>query len=274
MPDWLRKHKFHELIDPQNIYRLDPPDYSMNLDKISGVRNADNIVQYAKAQVDVLEKTLSENQFPLVIGGDCSILIGNMLSLRKRGNYALFFLDGHTDFMLPDLSETGGAAGMDLAIVTGHGHNKLTNIESLNPYIKEEFVWCAGNRDYDPEYVRPILNSKIKYYDLLTLRQDGIANCVSDFLTMVSLYKLDGFWVHIDVDVLDDNIMPAVDSREKGGLNYKEFDKILQLLLPDTKATGLELTILDPDLDSTGQYTKEFINSFCSSFNKSLKRGR
>jgi len=39
---------------------------------------------------------------------------------------------------------------------------------------------------------------------------------------MVSENNLDGFWLHLDVDVLNDDIMPAVDSREKGGLFYDE----------------------------------------------------
>lgn len=79
--------------------------------------------------------------------------------------------------------------------------------------------------------------------------------------------KLDGFWIHIDVDVLDDTIMPAVDSRQPGGLGYKDFNEILRLLLTDAKATDLEITILDPDLDPSGEYIEDFIHQFCTSVN-------
>ena len=72
----------------------------------------------------------------------------------------MFFLDGHTDFILPEISQTGGAAGMDLAIVTGHGHDKLTNIFNLKPYLPERNVFCVGNREYSPEYIQPILGSE------------------------------------------------------------------------------------------------------------------
>lgn len=153
LPDWLRKHGFHDLINPSGIYRLDPPAYSMQLDKASGVRNAENINSYAKDQAALLGPILSGGSFPLILGGDCSILIGSALALKKAGNYALFYLDGHTDFMLPELSETGGAAGMDLAFITGYGHEKLSNIDGLKPYIPESQVWCVGNREYDPSYV-------------------------------------------------------------------------------------------------------------------------
>ena len=267
LPDYLRKYGFHDLINPQSISRLDTPTYTMSMDEVSGVRNADNIVTYSKEQATVLEKAVSENSFPIVIGGDCSILIGNALALKKLGNYALFFLDGHTDFIWPALSKTGGAAGMDLAIVCGYGHNKLTNIEGTKPYFNENQIWCVGNRYYEEWYVQAIMSSRIQYTDLNRLREYGIKNCIADFLNMTLAKSVDGFWIHIDVDVLNDSIMPAVDSPQADGLNYKEFNEILQLLLTDEKATGLEITILDPDRDPTGKYTKDFVTNFCKSFN-------
>lgn len=267
LPDFLRKHHFHSSLNPSSILNLAPPPYSMSLDEISGVRNAGQISEYAEEQSLILERVLSENNFPIVIGGDCSILIGNSLALKKTGEFALFFLDGHTDFMWPSLSHTGGAAGMDLAIVTGYGHNKLTDISGEKPYFKEQNVWCVGNRDYEEWYVKAIADSGINYVDLNLLRQKGIGKCISDFLQMVRDKNLNGFWIHIDVDVLNDHIMPAVDSRQPDGLEYTEFNEMLTLLLSDTKAIGLEITILDPDLDPLGIYTKNFVANFCGTVN-------
>src|SRR5262245_30815422 len=106
LPGWFKEHGFYERINPVHVYSLDPPPYTMDVDKESGVRNADAIAQYAKGQAGIINNILSRSEFPLVIGGDCSILIGNTLALKTRGNYGLFFLDGHTDFMWPELSHT------------------------------------------------------------------------------------------------------------------------------------------------------------------------
>lgn len=57
------------------------------------------------------------------------------------------------------LSESGGVGGMARSIVTGNGHEKLTNILDLDPYIKEENLWCVGNREYDDEYENEIRKS-------------------------------------------------------------------------------------------------------------------
>jgi arginase len=259
LPEWLRKHQFHYLLGPVAEYRLEPPPYTMNLDKVTGVRNADAIAEYAGKQSDMLQKVIGNETFTVVLGGDCSILIGNMLALKKMGNYALFYLDGHTDFVTPDMSQTGGAAGMDLAIITGYGPEKLTNIDKLKPYVKEEQVWCIGNRYLDEEdYVNTIKETSIHYSDLYQLREKGIEKTTVEFLNMVKSRKLDGFWIHIDVDVLNHNIMPAVDSPQPDGFTYEELSELFLLLLSDKKAAGINITILDPELDPTGEFTVAF----------------
>ena len=268
LPDWLKKNGFYDLLKPSQITRITPPPYSMYFDEETKVRNTDAIIAYAKEQVPVLKKTILHGVFTLVIGGDCSILIGNALALKQLGNYGLFYLDGHTDYMLPELSSTGGAAGMDLAIATGNGHSRLTNIDNCKPYFIETNVWCVGNREYDRDYVAAVENSNVRYYDLEALRNTGIEKCVDSFLLNVVDQNLDGFWIHLDVDVLDDDIMPAVDSRTAGGLSYSELSAILEKLIGDTKCVGLEITILDPDLDPMGTYTIPFIHEMSTILRK------
>lgn len=270
LPAWLKKFHFHELLNPDKIYSLTPPAYTMQVDPESDVRNADAIAEYARSQAEMLSKLIGGNNFILALGGDCSIIIGNALALKQAGNYGLFFLDGHTDFMWPELSNTKGAAGMDLAIATGHGHKKLTDILQLCPYISEENTWCVGNREYDEEYVRTIVNSNIQYFDLNNLRQTGIENCSRLFLDHVNEYNLDGFWIHLDVDVLDDELMPAVDSRAAGGLDYAELKSILKCLLKSPKVKGMEITILDPDLDPDGKYTIAFAGEIAPLIQKTV----
>ncbi|WP_422350916.1 arginase family protein [Flagellimonas sp.] len=193
--------------------------------------------------------------------------------MKQRGEFGLFFLDGHTDFITPELSDTGGAAGMDLAIVTGHGHDKLTNILGLKPNVKEENVFCVGNRECDPKYVHPILESDIHYFDLKRFRNNGLKQTAEQFLEMVETHNLDGFLIHLDADVLNDDIMPAVDSREADGLLYHELAEILIPLLLSTKAIGMEITILDPNLDSDGTYTTEFVRNLTTLLNQGKNSG-
>jgi arginase len=270
LPDRLRKSGFFDLIDPQEVIELDPPSYSMFLDPVSDMRNTDAIAAYAKKQVPILQDVISRKNFALVLGGDCSILIGNALALKKQGAYSLFFIDGHTDFMWPALSSTHGVAGMDLAIVTGHGHEKLSNIDGYRPYFRETDTWCVGNREYDPDYVAAIEKTSIHYYDLNALRKSGMAAPVDSFFADLSTDERDGFWIHLDVDVLDPLIMPAVDSPDPGGLNYPELISLLDPLLSHPLCSGMEITILDPDRDPDGKIVQEFTSQIGDTIRKSL----
>lgn len=268
LPDWLWKHNLHRTINPKNIIRIDPPKYSNSKDPETNILNTDSLVTYAREQAYLINNLLSANKFPFVLGGDCSILLGSAMALKQKGNYGLFYLDGHTDFMDISLSETGGAGGMAASIVTGKGHQKLTNILNLSPYIKEENLWCVGNREYDDGYENEIRKSSATYISLQELRKQDIASCIKTFLSEVENKNLDGFWLHIDVDVLNDDIMPCVDSRTPDGLTYEEFNELTSYLFESQKLSGLEITILDPDLDETGQYTKDFVINITTAFNK------
>lgn len=267
LPDWLWKHNLHKFIPHKDIIRIDPPKYSNIKDTETQILNVNSLVEYAREQAYLINNLLTQNKFPFILGGDCSILLGSAIALKQKGNYGLFYLDGHTDFMDISLSETGGAGGMAASIVTGNGHDKLTNILNLSPYIKEENLWCVGNREYDEEYENEIRNSSATYLSLAMLRKQGIENCVKSFLSEIVVKNLDGFWLHIDVDVLNDSVMPCVDSQMPDGLTYTEFNELTSYLFQSDKCSGLEITILDPDLDPTGQYTKEFVANISATFN-------
>lgn len=63
---------------------------------------------------------------------------------------------------------------------------------------------------------------------------------------------LDGFWVHLDADVLDPAVMPAVDSPDGGGLLPEELGPLLRVLVRSPRRVGLDVTVYDPDLDPDG----------------------
>ncbi len=262
LPAYLKRYGFYDHLKPVRISQVTPPAYSGVLDGESGVRHANEIIDYSIQLSEAILQVISRQAFPVVVGGDCSIVIGNMLALKKSGRYGLFYIDGHTDFVLPEMSDTGGAAGMDLAIVTGHGPQKLTNIHHLKPYVKERHTMAFGNRSFeDKAYVDAIMQSQIHYRDLQTIRAQGIESCCQEFLQIVTQEKLDGFWIHLDVDVLNDTLMPAVDARQPDGFSYEELNQTLSLLFSSKAVAGLDITILDPDLDPDGDITQTFILS-------------
>ena len=213
---------------------IQPPVYDPRRDRETGVLNPIGLADFSGRLADAVGDELERGRFPIVLGGDCSNLIGCALALRRRGRYGLFFLDGHADFYQPEAEPAGEVASMDLAIVTGHGPRALTDLEGRRPLLREPDVVAFGYRDADEQREHG--------------RQDIRAHAVSLLLDR----GLDGLWIHLDADVLDDRIMPAVDYRLPGGLSWVELSATLRTVVGTGKAVGLNVGIFNPALDPDG----------------------
>jgi arginase len=247
--------------------RVSPLSYSSERDTSTLLLNPNSIREFSLQLANAVTLVLHKKRFPLVLGGDCSILIGNLLALRRLGTYGLFFIDGHADFYQPQASPTGEAADMELAIVSGRGPNVLSNIDGLKPLVRDPDIILFGYRDaeqaasYGSQDVR---DTNMHVFDLPYVRKIGtISAAASQTVEMlVNDDGLDGFWIHLDADVLDDSIMPAVDYRlGGGGLSFSELSELLKILVASDRAVGMDITIFNPLLDLDGSITRRFVSS-------------
>ena len=214
---------------------------------------------HASRLADAVGAVLDEGAFPIVLGGDCSILLGITLALRRRGRYGLLFLDGHADFYQPEAEPTGEAASMELALVTGRGPGLVTDLEGRGPLLRDEDVVVFGFRDADhaaAEGSRPLAPT-IHAMDLSSVRERGAGPAARAALAHLErIGGPAGFWVHLDVDVLDDAIMPAVDYHLPDGLTWEELIAVLRTAVASDHATGLDITIFNPTLDPDGRVAR------------------
>lgn len=260
MPNALRRAGLVERLSALDAGAVERLPYTGAIDPVTQVRNAPALADYAQTLASAITDILEADQFPLVLGGDCSILLSAGLALKPRGRYGLLFIDGHADFLQPETSMTKGAAGMDLALVTGHGPEQLTNIHGLKPYFREEDVILFGNRDIDDEVSTPqklLFSTDVTFYTLAHLRTFGLVEYTHAVLKQFA--DLDGFWVHVDCDVLDSDLMPAVDSPMPDGFSYDELRDVLSIVLKSPHVMGLQLTIYDPDKDHDGRYAQKLV---------------
>ena len=238
--------------------------YNYKRDDGTGLLNPQAIKDYTLKLAEAVNGELRKNKFPIVIGGDCSILIGNILALRRLGRYGLFFIDGHSDYYLPEESSTGEVADMDLAIVSGHGPDILCDLDHLKPLVMEQDIVIFGYRDsaQSAQYgCQDIKNTTIiNAIELVDVQRLGFQNAASLGIETLLKDELSGFWIHLDADVLNDSIMPAVDYRLPGGITFSELSNLLKLLLLSKKAVGISVTILNPTLDKDGSITRNFVS--------------
>lgn len=202
---------------------------------------------------DVVALTVQNGRFPVVLGGDCSILLGAMLALRRTGRYGLFFVGGHTDFNIRD--PRGEVASMELALISGHGPKILSDMDGLRPLAEEKDIVGFGHRDAEAEIQEggeDIRETTTLSLDLPQAREPNVAEATAHSVQRLVRDDLAGFWIHLDADVLDDAVMPAVDYRTSDGLPFEELTTVLQTLLATDRAVGMTVTIFNPVLDDDG----------------------
>jgi arginase len=277
LPAALRNTGLREALRAEDAGTLPAPPYDPAPEPVTGFRNGEKIRAYSVALADRLRGLLRQGKFPVVLGGDCSILLGPSLALRQEGRFGLVFMDGHDDFSpLRHPGKFAGlfaAAGRDLGLVTGHGPEALTNLRGLKPYVREEDVTLFGyypdpadDQDYDTALIS---TTAIHRYPIDAIRQEGVRRAAEKALQRLDAGPTKGFWIHVDADVLDQSLMPAVDSPNPKGLTYEELSAALTVFLASPKAVGLEITVYDPELDPHGVYAQRLSDSIIAAFVRS-----
>ncbi len=230
-----------------------PPPYLDLVRPAGRPRNEEGVATYSRALAGRIAAASANNAFVLVLGGDCSIVLGSLLGLRHahRGPIGLAYVDAHADFGTPEESRTGSAASMCLALAVGHGDTPLAHLNGDEPLAHAANTVLIGRRDHaEPWYGHEALRaSAILDLPHAAVRERGMANTSRAALDRLAHTGLTGFWIHFDADVLDPEVMSAVDSPVPDGLGFEEIAELLTPLVRHPQALGLELTIYDPTLD-------------------------
>jgi arginase len=254
LPDALRAAGLLEgLPDPRYAGRVAVPPYSPLRATPRDVLNLDGIRTFSLRLAERVAFTLDLGRFPLVLGGDCSILLGASLALRRRGRFGLFFIDGHADFYSAESEPNGEMASMELAVVTGRPPADLANLDGQRPLMREEDVVVFGFRDAESAaaYGSPdVRQTAMHAFDLDEVRRLGAAVAARRGLDALEASGVEGVWIHLDADVLNDDVMPAVEYRMPDGMWPAELTEALAVVLASPLAVGMEVTIYNPTFDS------------------------
>jgi arginase len=219
--------------------------------EVARSRNQEAILDHARRLAERLRRQFAEQNTPLILGGDCSLLIGVGRALRDLGRYGLVHLDGHTDFRHPGNSaDCFSLAGEDLAAAVGLHWPAIVGSPGSS-YFRPGDTAHVGCRE-DDEHLAEASSVLAQVIPARRVAQAGPAATAEAILRTVDASHLDGYWLHLDVDILDPTAMPAVDSPAPGGLQPAELTELLAALAP--RASGAHITVFDPDLDPDGRH--------------------
>ncbi|MGH7474927.1 MAG: arginase family protein [Longimicrobiales bacterium] len=250
-PGVLRELGLVARLDADDLGDVTPPGYRDFTRPPGGVRNEAGVAAYSRALADRIALGLDGGRFVLVLGGDCSIVLGCLLgAMRRPGRTGLAYIDGHADFATPAESVTGSAASMCLALAVGRGDSTLARLAGATSLVQAQDVALIGRRDEGQPYGHRALDvSGILDVPAAVLSATGGAAVASTVLERIDGAGVGGFWIHVDADVLDPRVMPAVDSPEPGGPGIDDLVELITPLVDHPRALGMQLTIYDPLLD-------------------------
>jgi len=245
-----------DVYDAGDVEFLEPEPKRQN-----GIIGYDSLVSMVYSVRSSVKDALEKNRFPLVVGGDCPILLGCLAATRDvYHNCGLFFVDGHEDAYPPEISPTGEAADMELGFALGMNTDSLSSeLSSLFPLVEKKNVCLLGPHDKKTiqDYGIESLIKQITTYDDASIQNQNvdalIKNQIAKMRTLVNRW-----WLHVDFDVLDNDSMPAVDYPQPGGLSWNTLERLTIPLLSGA-CTGLNVTIYNPDLDPAAKHAKQII---------------
>jgi len=199
---------------------------------------------------------LGDARFPLVVGGDCPLLLGCLDAFGSADRRGLLFVDGHEDAYPPERSTTGEAADMELAFALGIVETPWwPELAAASPLVLPRHVRLLGPRDsalLETEDV-PSLAHLVPIVDGSTLAEDPAGGTSTAVASLPAPW-----WFHLDLDVLSTEALPAIDYPQPGGLCWNELDEVTATAM-EAGPIGWDVTIYNPDLDPERIHAKRIV---------------
>ena len=226
----------------------------------------DIVPDFEKINIAV-SNIISENYFPLILGGDHSISIGTISGIAKHyKNLGVIWYDAHVDVNTPETTITGSIYGMPLAVNLGLGYPELVGIDGYSPKVKFENIIFIGTRELDDGEKNLLINNDLTVFTVNDVKKLGMCKVMEKALDKLHL-RCDGIHLSFDLDSLNPDDAPGVRTPCPIGLSYEESILALKILNRSKLITSAEFVELNPFLDvdyKTVKVTIELIRAlFC-----------
>lgn len=241
-------------------------------------RNIENIIRSQEALCELVENTLNDDYFPLLLSGDHSNAIGGVSGLRNFYNderIGVIWVDAHFDLHSPYTTPSGNLHGMALnalidkdnleckinqpAQLTEDLWEKLKRLGShqICPKIQTSDIVFIGVRDFEEPEQELTNRFNIKVFNPDDIREQGISKILEQ--TLSYLAACDVLYVSFDVDSQDTTISMGTGTPVEGGLMFAEADEVFKTLFHHPKVKLFEITEINPLLDKDNAMAKDVV---------------
>ena len=226
--------------------------------------------------IDAVSQILSDNEMPVILGGDHSINIATFSAIashyRNRGDeIGMIWFDAHADINTPETSYSGNIHGMPLATILGHGQQDLTNLCGFLPKLNKKYLAHIGARDVDDGERRQIeaLGLKDQFFTMCDIDRRGMDACVQDAINIASQAP-GGYAVTFDIDMIDPHFAPGSGTLVRGGTTYREAHLALELIAERGGMVSFEIVEVNPLLDQSNLTVELAVDLIMSALGKTI----
>lgn len=250
-PAALRAHGLVERLGAHDAGDLDVritgPDRDPTTGLVGGATVAPVVAEVRRATRELV----AAGARPLLVGGCCTLLAGAFAgAVDAHGDLGLAYADGHYDVYDHRTSPTGEVADMPVALLLGRGEPGLLAAAGPTPSLGVDRVRILGARDETEwEDVHELVAElRLPNASVADIARDpsGVGAATAEALGG------HGFWLSLDVDVLDEAAFPATDYLMPDGLSLEQLHDLLRPLGRDARCLGASVACYNPTKDPDG----------------------
>jgi arginase len=201
------------------------------------MKNRELLLRYlprlAEHVADGLGSTSGEARL-LLLGGDCTSHAGALAGIRRARpgiRLGIAWFDAHGDFNTPDTTPSGNVWGMPFAMACDRGDADLVAAVD-GPTVREADAALLGGQVLDETESRMLASSGVAHFGAGMLADDAGQAAVAGWTEAVAR-RIDGWYIAVDLDVLDGADGWAVATPEPDGL---ELDTALETIRAVTRS--------------------------------------
>ena len=232
----------------------------------SGLLNEDALLAMSTSLRTRVASCLSTGRFPVIYGGDCSVLLAALPALRASvGEPGLVVLDGHEDATPMELSDDGEAANMEIAMLLGTAGRELPPpLRQWLPALRMDAVAILGPRDaaHRAQLGIPTIADRVWLRSAKYVRDHPRAAARKAVRHVKA--SSGAWWLHTDLDVLDGTDYTACGDpgqpRPPGGLTWAQLSEVVTTALRSGNCAGWSIAVYNPDLDPGGRDARRIVD--------------
>jgi len=223
-------------------------------------RNIPEIVASLNDLKPRAEMALKSGALLLVLGGDCTQIIAMLAGARRYYKHmSLLWFDRDADLNTPASTPSGRLDGMGLAAIVGKGSPELVRFWGEPPLVREPDTLIYGLVRVDPPEQEFLTRSPMRHVYAVDIQAKGAQKAAQEALGHLHTGTRE-FMLHVDLDVIAQEELPAVNVPDSGGLSFAEVQNSLSEFVKQKSLLALDIAQYNPDKDTNGSAARKVVD--------------